>query len=339
VRRPTIRDVAGSAGVSLATVSNVINGRNANVGEATRDRVLAAIKTLGYRTHATGRSLRLARRESLAFVVVDEDEAYLLDPFTANLVAGFAATANTLGCSTVLHGCKRADFEQTVAVKRLDVDGYALLLSGASADRRQLVERMAAMNQPLVLLQETNAPAGADACVVRQDDHGGGRHLAEHILTLGPAEVAILRPTLAWAAFEERERGLAETLGAAGVRTSEIICASERFDDVRAGVLAALSPGTPPAVIAALNDQMAIAAMKAVAEIGLAVPGDVAVTGFNAIEAWRYCTPNLTTVRSPAYELGMTAARALFHRLASDRFEQDEVVLPVTLMPSASTHA
>ena len=94
--------------------------------------------------------------------------------------------------------------------------------------------------------------------------------------------------------------------------------------------------GLPDAIIAG-NDQMGIAAMKLMASRRLKVPRDVAITGFNAFEFWQYTSPVLTTVRSPAYEMGARGGAEILKRLMDGRFERSEIVYPVQLQPGGST--
>ena len=114
-------------------------------------------------------------------------------------------------------------------------------------------------------------------------------------------------------------------------------CGDGELSDTRAALAREIDKHGQPDAIVASNDQMGIAAMKLMAERGLAVPGDVAITGFNAFEFWQYTTPVLTTVRSPAYEMGARGGGEILSRRTDDRFERPEIVYPVVLQPGSST--
>lgn len=336
---PTIRDVAAAAGVSVATVSNVINRRIASVGDLTREVVEREIERLGYRPQSHARNLRMARSRSLAMIIVDESELYLQDPFPAAVVAGFTAKLNELGYVTVLHGCRRDEFEKTAVVQRLGVDGYCLFLSGSEISRRELVRQMTAWDQPLVLIQETLSFPDADVCVVRQADYDGGAAVANHLLALGVKRVALVAPELDWPAVVERFNGVRETFRSSGsrVRLERISSKSEQFQDVFAAVKQAVAEGQRFDAIIGLNDQIAIAAMQALQDSGVETPGDTMIVGFNGLEFWQYCTPRLTTVRSSPYLIGEKAAIALVERLDTGRFSTADIVLPVQIQLGGTT--
>jgi LacI family transcriptional regulator len=112
---------------------------------------------------------------------------------------------------------------------------------------------------------------------------------------------------------------------------------SERFAEAFAAVKEYLGNSTKLDAIVGCNDQLAAAALQAVKARGLQVPRDIMITGFNALETWQYCSPNLTTVRSQPRELGILAGNALIDRLDSGEFVRKEIVLPVSLQPGQST--
>jgi LacI family transcriptional regulator len=338
-KQPTIHDVARSAGVSLATVSNVINARTSQVSERTRKLVQQHIERIGYRPHAAGRGLRTSRRHLVAMVMIDESSNYLGDPFVANLVAGFTDAVNLRGYATVVHGCKRVDLEETVVIKTLGVDGFCLSLSGDVAARRTLYSRLRELKQPLVLAQETDIRPDSDVCVVRQDDFGGGAQLADHLLARGAKRIAVLLPMIEWPAFNARHAGLRAGIERAGraPHVDIVRAKSETFEHCVAAVQGFLESARRPDAIVAGNDQMAAAAIHAVRSRGLRVPNDVMVTGFNALDFWQYLSPSVTTVRSCPRDIGTTAAQALIERLERGSFAQAQIVLPVVLMPAEST--
>jgi LacI family transcriptional regulator len=337
--RPTIKDVALSAGVSLATVSNVINGKSSSVGEKTRKRVQKAIERMGYRPQSAGRRLRTSRRCSIAMVIVDESEAYLADGFAANMVPGFTDTLNHSGYSAVIHGCRRNEFGKSVVVQNLEVDGYCMFLSGTVSERQSITAQVEALHQPVVLVQETTIPTSPDFAVVRQDDFGGGRQLADHLLARSAQNIVFLMPELVWPAIEARVAGMRECIQKAGssARLTLAKTPSENFDDVMLALNNYLAEHPKPDAIACANDQMGIAAMQALTSRGLKIPGDVMVTGFNGFEYRRYAEPLLTSVKSSAREIGIAAAEVLIERVESGRFRVKETLLPTLLLPGTST--
>ena len=337
--RPTIKDVAAAADVSLATVSNVINGKSSSVGEKTRKRVQRAIDKLGYRPQSAGRRLRTSRRHSIAMVIVDESEAYLTDGFAANMVPGFTDTLNHRGYSAVIHGCRRDEFGKSVVVQNLEVDAYCMFLSGTVSERQAITLQIEALHQPVCLVEETAIPQSPDFAVVRQDDFGGGRQLADHLLARNAKHILFLMPELVWPAIEARVAGMRDGLKSAGSNAELTLLKtpSEKFDEVIATLSAYLETHPKPDAIACANDQMGIAAMQALESHQLKIPSDVMVTGFNGFEYRRYAKPLLTSVKSSARELGIAAAEILIERVENGAFKTNEILLPTSLLLGEST--
>jgi LacI family transcriptional regulator len=337
--KPTIKDVAATAGVSLATVSNVINGKVSSVGDKTRKRVFKAIEKLGYRPQLAGRRLRTSRRHSIAMVLVDESEAYLADGFAANMVPGFTDTLNRSGYTSVIHGCRQGEFGKSVVVQNLEVDAYCLFLSGNAKERRGIVDELLALKQPVVLVEETAYPKADDVAVVRQDDWSGGLQLADHLLARNARNIVYVMPELHWPAVEARISGMQEGLRRAGsaIDLKFVKCRSEGFDDVMVALAAYLDREPQPDAIASANDHIGIAVLQLLESRGLKVPQDIKVTGFNGFEYRRYAKPLLTSVQSSARQLGVAAAEALINRVENGQFEVSEILLPVSLLPGDST--
>ena len=149
----------------------------------------------------------------------------------------------------------------------------------------------------------------------------------------------MLVPSTIWPAIEERVAGVKDVVRKAGMGSKLRIvpCGNADFRDTQAALGEEIAQGGVPDAILAGNDQMGIAAMKLIAARGLAVPGDVAITGFNAFEFWQYTEPMLTTIRSAAYEMGALGGDELLKRLTAGQFERREIVLPVVLQRGGST--
>jgi DNA-binding LacI/PurR family transcriptional regulator len=338
-RRVTLRDVAAAASVSPMTVSNFINGKFQFMSEATRQRVSRAAERLSYRPHASARSLRLAERLSIGMIVVDEAPAYLADPFITYLVAGLSNYLGERGYALVLQGMPARDLRGSSLVRHVLTDGLCVILSGSDAARRGALKRLSELQQPVVAFQERRPRWGDDLCVVRQDDRRGGALIAAHLLERGARRMIMLLPTLDWPAMREREAGLRRALKEHGNRTSlqAVRCGSEGLEETQAALGAYLDRHTMPDAVVAGNDQMGIAAMKLLRQRGVRVPDQVLVTGFNAFDFWQYSEPLLTTVRSPAYDIGARGGEAMLQRLRDGRFAQRDIVLPVELKPGGST--
>ena len=337
--RATIRDVADAAGVSPMTVSNLINERSGTMRAETRKRIETEIKRLGYRPHAMARSLRLARQLSIGMIIIDEQPHYLADPFTTHIVAGLSNQLNSRGYGLLLQGVAPHAFPSSSLIRGISSDAICIMMSGPDSVRRGIVEAVLALGQPLVVFQDILPFRKADVCLIRQADDEGGRMVAQEVLRLGARKLIMLVTSIHWPAIAERVKGVGKAVrrhgGSAKLRIVE--CGDAELDDTQAALNRDIAAhGLPDAIIAG-NDQMGIAAMKLMAARKLKVPNDIAITGFNAFEFSQYTSPVLTTVRSPAYELGARGGVEILHRLEKGRFSQAEIVYPVTLQKGGST--
>jgi LacI family transcriptional regulator len=334
----TLKDVARLAQTTPMTVSNVLNNRAGAVGPELSARVRRVAQELGYRPHALARRLRTQRSQIIGVVLVDASPFFLSDPLTAAMLAGLTAALHRLDYSTILHGVGPDEVEQASFLRNIETDGFCMVLSGSRATRRRVVERIAATNQPLVILQEEVPDEVRDAASIHFDDRGGARELARALVTDAVRHVLFLVPALEWAAMQRREGGIREILASRPeVRLSVVKSANEGFEACQAALGAFLAKGDEPDLVIGGNDQMAIAAMRYLQGVGRNVPGDIQVAGFNGLEFGRYSTPELTTVAAPAFRLGEAAANAMFHRLDTGSFPFREMVVPVEVMLRGST--
>lgn len=335
----TLRDVAAAAGVSPMTVSNLINARHHTMRPETRARVELAIQQLGYRPNLTGRSLRRSTRLAIGMIIVDDAPLYLADPFTTHIVAGLSNQLSAKGYGLQIQGLAASAFKVSPLMRDIRTDGNCVLLSGSVAQRRAIVEELLDLGQPLIVFQETFKFPGSDLCIIRQADRAGGRLVAEEALCRGARRPVMLVPHVTWPAIGERVAGAEDVIAAApgNLQLRIVACGNADMVDTQAALGREIDAnGFPDAVIAG-NDQMGIAALKLLTSRGRRIPEDVTITGFNAFEFWQYTEPVLTSVRSPAYEIGARGAEEILKRLLVGHFERREIVFPVDLQPGGST--
>ena len=335
----TLRDVARVAGTTPMTVSNVLNNRAGQVGPELRQLVLGTCEKLGYRPHGGAQLLRSNRHMAIGVIIVDPSPHYLSDPFTAALLAGLTDEFRKHGYSIILHGSAPGEIASLPLLQRIGSDGICLAVSGAAAERRMLLDRVAGLGQPVVLIQDENPDNVRDVFVVIQDDAGGGAELARHLFACPSRQAVMLVPELSWAAMERREAGVRSHLARLGTAPQfhVVRCGDESFDATQAAFARHCVRHGEPDVVIGGNDRMAIAAMKWLTERQRRVPEDVRVTGFNGFDFWRYVTPELTTVRSPAFRLGEVGAQAMVRRLRQGSFSARSLTLPVEFVPHHSS--
>jgi DNA-binding LacI/PurR family transcriptional regulator len=336
-RGVTLHDVAEAAGVSLMTVSNVVNGKLASVSESTRLRVKREIARLNYRPHASGRSLRMAQQWSVGMIIIHTSDSFLADPFITQVVAGLNRKMSENGYGLFLQGIRKEELERSVLVKSAGTDGLCAFYYGTPRERRKIADMLSSLGQPLVLIQEPLRFNSKDICCILEDDFGGGRMLAEHLVEKNARRFVILEPNLEWPALKERRRGILSVLnGVEGASVDRVVCGNGEFTRAQQALASYLDrEGLSDAIMS--NDHIAIAAMKLLTQRGVSVPTDVLVTGFNGFEFWQYTDPVLTTVQSAAYDIGRLAGEEMLRRLETGSFSAPSHVLPVTLQKGGST--
>jgi len=338
-RAVTLRQVAALAKVSAMTVSNFMNGRFQAMSEETRRRIAETVSKLNYRPHSAGRGLRTAAGLLIGMILVDESPSFLTDPFITQVVSGLSNYLNQHGYGLVLQGLPIKDFSSSPMIRDQRTDAFCVMLSGRPGERLEVLRILAGLRCPIVLFQERPPQAALDICAIRQDDLNGGRALAKHLVQLGARNILFLAPELTWPAITDRVRGIRRQLASDGGRAllQVLACGDGSFTAAEKILIHNVTDKGFPDAIMGGNDQLGIAALKVATAHGLRVPGDILVTGFNAFDFWRYSDPVLTTVHSPAYEIGARGGAEIIARLRNGIFDRREIIFPVELLVGAST--
>ncbi|MFG2643907.1 LacI family DNA-binding transcriptional regulator [Streptomyces sp. NPDC048370] len=327
--RPTSRDVARVAGVSQATVSLVLGDKwRGRVSERTADAVREAARELGYRPNLAARNLRLGRTRTALLVV-----PALTNEFFARVYTGAATVAARHGFGVVLYpspdgvGPARDPF----ASARAALDG--IIASSMAADA---LKAFHGTDLPLVMLDSDPSDAGA-AAHVNLDIADGMRQVTAHLLGLGHRRFVHLASAVPSWTFDVRAAALADALGdPADGATVRTVRAPLDVDGARTAAERALTgPGPRPTALICDDDILAAGACKAARRLGLRVPEDVSVTGFDDLALATAVEPELTTVRLPAERIGERGMAALLAVLAGRSPEPGD--LPVTLMARDSS--
>ncbi|MEU8622904.1 LacI family DNA-binding transcriptional regulator [Streptomyces sp. NPDC048623] len=325
--RPTSRDVARAAGVSQATVSLVLGDKwRGRVSEPTAAAVREAATALGYRPNLAARNLRLGRTRTALLVV-----PALTNEFFARVYTGAATVAARHGFGVVLYpspagvGPARDPF----ASARAALDGVI-----ASSMATDALKAFGGTDLPLVMLDSDPADGGA-AAHVNLDIADGMRQVARHLLHLGHRRFLHLASAVPSWTFDVRADALADTL-AGGSATVTTVRAPLDVQGARGAVERALAgPGPRPTAIVCDDDILAAGACKAARRLGLRVPEDLSVTGFDDLALATAVEPELTTVALPAERVGERGMGALLAVL--DGREPERGDLPVTLTVRGST--
>lgn len=324
VALPTIYDVAGRAGVSIATVSRVLQRTNATA-PATRDRVLQAVSDLGYVPRRAARSLAYRRAEAHGLVL-----GAVEGPYYSELLAGHEHAASVGGQSVVLMIADgRSGKDKMVREMAGRVDGLVIGPSSLDQDTIEAVSRTV----PVVLLAR-DPVAGCDLILTANER--SAVEMTSHLLDHGRRNLLFVGDPNGSRDVRERYDGFRQALLAAelpvpppltvpqteqgGLRAAaEIIEASSDLD----GVVCA-------------NDELALAVLVQLQRHGIAVPEQIAVTGWDDVHAARYVSPSLTTVRQPIRTMGEMAVRRLDNRLTGSPVHQEPLVLETELITRRS---
>jgi DNA-binding LacI/PurR family transcriptional regulator len=315
-QRPTMRDVAAGAGVSVQSVSNLLNGKTNHMTPETEVRIQHVIDRLGYKRNSTARGLRSQSMRTLAFIIGDASEEFLGDPLTDLFLAGFGGELRRNDYALLIDSYRPGDPLRSVT-HHLDegrADGAVVLLSGTLAERQRVTEHLCSRGYRLILLQEHTLTVPGLVSIAA-DDYAGSRKLCEHLLSMGHERITFVDAAENWSALEQRVLGYADAMRKAGLEHGIRVVAAASFSPV-AGAEAAsavLGQDEPPTALMCGNDLIAVGALRAAANRGIQVPGDLAVTGFNDFSYAELITPSLTTVRVPGYEMGVAAATSLLH--------------------------
>ncbi|WP_055552718.1 LacI family DNA-binding transcriptional regulator [Streptomyces sp. NBRC 110028] len=309
---PAIKDVARRAGVSVATVSRVLNDHPA-VRTDTRDKVLAAVADLGYRPNAVARSLRTHQTRALGLVVSD-----VLNPFFTELARSVEDAARDRGYSVVIGNAdERPDLQdhhvRTLVDRRID----GLLVSPTDGGSPLMLDA-ARTGTPMVFVDRWIEGEGLDEVpVVRTDGRGAVRDLVAHLHALGHRRLAIIAGPAATTTGRERVDAFRSALREFGLAlpADHIGQGDFQADSGRRVTARFLDLPEPPEAIFAADNLMALGAMDEIRSRGLRVPDDVALAAFDDIPWFVHTDPPITAIAQPTGDLGHAAVGALIDRV------------------------
>jgi LacI family transcriptional regulator len=307
--RVKMSDVAARAGVSVATVSKVVNGRY-GVAKETIDLVNSVIDELGYVGNLSASSLRSHRTNVLGILVAS------FEPYSAELIKGCAIATRTTEYELLAHAGGETQGWERRSIARMGgtlIDG-AVVVTPTVMDPNNVV--------PVVAIDPHYGPNYVPT--IDADSYGGAVSAIEHLLGLGHRRIAFIGGREELDSSREREKGFRDAMSAAGVDIDESLVTESRYDpDIatqRAREL--LEREDRPTAIFCANDVTAMRATRVAHGLGLDVPGDVSIIGFDDIPEASLNNPPLTTVRQPLGEMGREAMAMLLDLLAGRDREQ-----------------
>jgi LacI family transcriptional regulator len=324
-------DVARDARVSLSTVSRVVNGYP-HINEATRHRVQDAMGRLGYVAYVPARALARGRSEVLGLLTQEVANAFSYAVISGIDEAASALDYDFLLCTT--HARREKEAEYVARLSHGMVDGLLIILPRGLPD---YVEQLKGEAFPFVLL---DYDADAPGCsVVNATNRSGTRLAIDHLISLGHQRIGFITGRPDVGAAVERLAGFREAMAEAGLRVMDADVVQGDFLESRGhdAALELLTGGSPPTAIFASSDSAALGVMRAARGLGLSLPRDLSVVGFDDIPEAAFVTPGLTTVRQPLRQMGTAAVRLLIGRLEDPARPAERVVMETELIVREST--
>lgn len=330
----TIRDVAKKAGVSITTVSRVLNDVNYPVRPELRKRVRQAADQLDYVPNSSAQQLRRDMCKDIALIIPNISNPFYLQAMLGVNDALFSRDYNLIFCNTTHDPAKERHYLQQLASRQVK----GVILSSVSENNAELVQKLIGRGMKFVLLDQI-LPNVSSPCI--HYDSCAGSHLAvEHLLKAGHRKIAFATTPLVRFTRMEVYRGYQQALAKSGITPQDSLlyeCAinkTGRGTDYEVNVgrqIAAdfIKDGCPATAILCINDMVAIGLIQALVQNGIRVPQDVSVVGFDDVPNAGACLPALTTVRYPAQEAGRLAAILMMDTLENNE-EQGSLSMYMT---------
>jgi LacI family transcriptional regulator len=319
----TITDVARQAGVSIATVSRVING-NTPVAVSTAERVQAAIKELNFVPRTAARVLASRRTRTIGLLLPE-----IGGWFFPSMLRGIESAARQAGFDLLIHTVD-VDYPLKTSRRALGMHNTDGLIVFTNSVDDEEISYLQHSNFPIVLLHQT-PPANLNIPVITIENKNGAQKLVDHLIEVhGCRRIAFLRGPAGHEDSEWRERGYRESLEAHGIPCDEGLIANGGFDEVEAAISVSqwLLDGLKFDAIFSGDDDAALGVFTALQKAGRIIPDDVAVVGFDDVPLARFISPPLTTVCAPTEQTGMEAVKQLVHLIRGEPAEA------ITLLPT-----
>lgn len=317
---PTIKDVAKLAGVSIATVSNTLNGGR-YVSPPLRSAVLSAVRSLGYVPNGVARSLRRRHTQTLGFLVPD-----ITNPFFSGLVKAVERAARKQGYQVLLSSSEEnpeLEFDLTLALASRQVDGLIAVPTGDST------EYLEHLGLPVVLLDRIGRSESLDRIGVNNAQ--AAQTGTEYLLAQGHRRILLLVSTLELANIRERVEGYRRALEAAHLpyHPEWVVACGREANSVEAAITA-IQTHCPTALFAATN-RLSLIAVRAIRHLRLAFPEEISLLGFDDFEWSTLLEPYLTTVVQPLEAMGSAALELLLARIKDNDRPPQTLLLPCEL--------
>ncbi|HKM42573.1 MAG TPA: LacI family DNA-binding transcriptional regulator [Limnochordia bacterium] len=323
----TISDVAKKAKVSRSTVSRVLNNQMHHVREETRQAVLNAARELDYRPNSIARSLKTKKSHCIGVITDDIDTPFLPSMLKAIEQYAFSRGYNSLVCNTGYESDRQETYVEMLAQRQ--IDGIIFAASFVYSYTQELINP----GLPIVYAY-SHSPHDNKNSVLADDVHAA-EQVVDHLVNLGHRRIGYVNGPEGVIPSQERIKGYREALKKHEIPFDDKLVIHGEWEDPQSGYRAAkrfLELKNPPTAIFAANDIMAAGAIDAASDLGLKVPGDISVIGYDDRDIARFLKPALTTVRLPMAEIGSAAAKMLIDCLEYGEALTDSMYVPCELV-------
>lgn len=324
-KKVTIKDVAKASGVSIATVSQIVNGNSKNFSPKTVEKVLKTKEELNYVPDYFARRMVMKKSKTIGVLVPD-----ISNPFFSTLVRGIEDTLYKENFITMLCNANGDNEKESLVLEELSRRGVDGFIIASSAISDEDIERLLTNKKhPFIILDQKTSEENNDS--IQTDDFLGGKLAATHLKELGHEKVAVVLPENATANIVRRLEGFIEIMG-------DNICVIYASLSKEGGRRAAKEiVSTDVTGIFAINDEIAFGLYLGLRDFDKSIPSDYSVIGYDNVDMCKYVTPPLTTIAQPIYELGQQTAELLLERIKHPNQEKVVKNLSVNLINRFST--
>jgi DNA-binding LacI/PurR family transcriptional regulator len=319
--KATIYDIAKEAGVSIATVSKVINGKG-RISQETRSAVIAIMERLDFQPSVIASALTGKKTFTLGLLVPD-----VSNPFFAEIARAIEDQGHQLGYSVVMCNTDNKDEKVERYISLLlqkSVDG---IIIATGIEKKEILEQLLAKGLPIVLIARELPLIAVDTVVV--DDYVGGCLAASHLLQIGHKEIAILAESQKVSSSRERIRGFRQTMSDAGLTLNEqwLRVCDYKVEDGKNKALELLHEDHRPTAIFACNDMLAVGVLQAAKEMKMIVPNELSIISFDNTILSSVTNPPLTTIAQPMEQMGKHAVNLIVENIKEGNQLKQRIVL------------
>lgn len=329
-RKVTIRDLAEAAGVSVTTVSQILNGKGERFSIETRQRVHQLQEDLGYVPDFNARNLIMKSAQTIGVLVPN-----LGNPFFSMFIRGVQQTSRERHFIPLIFGANHDEQLESYYLQELikrAVDG--LIIASASITGEAIDNILKKNGIPYLLIDQNGGPS-VDR--IRVDDEQGGQLAARHLLTLGHQRIVVVMPEHPTQNLRIRLAGFKAQLVDQQIPLADSAVITSPMTKLGGYQATAAVLAQHPTAVFAINDETALGLMRGLHEQGVRVPDDISVLGYDDIDLDEYVVPKLTTIHQPVVTMGQQATELLINRVQNQRQPAQMVDLPVALKQREST--